>query len=61
MSVAVGSGRAHLRHPRLPLKAASFRTWPGSRAHVAQDPAVNAAPGEPVPKASPSERFSAPL
>jgi len=53
MSVAFGSSRARLRHPRLPLKAASFRTWPDSRAYVAQDPAVNAAPGGPVPKASP--------
>ena len=26
VSVAFGSGRAHLRHPRHPLKAASFRT-----------------------------------
>jgi len=43
VSVVFGSCRAHLRHPRHPLKAASFRTWPDSRAHVAQDPAVNAA------------------
>jgi len=42
VSVVYGSSRASLRHPRHPLKAASFRTWPGSRAHVAQDPAVNA-------------------
>jgi len=43
VSVVFGSCRAHLRHPRHPLKAASFRTWPDSRAYVAQDPAVNAA------------------
>jgi len=41
----VSSGQALLHHPRLPLKAASFRTWPGSRAHVAQDLTVSAAIG----------------
>jgi len=61
VAVAFGSSRARLRHPRLPLKAASFRTWPGSRAHVAQDPTVNAARGALTPTASPSERDSAPL
>src|ERR1700688_4841656 len=59
--VAFGSSRAYLRHPRLPLKAASFRTCPASRASVAQAPAVNAARGVLTPKASPSERYSAPL
>jgi len=61
VSVAVGSSRARLRHPRLPLKAASFRTWPGSRAYVAQDPAVNTFRDALTPTASPSERDSAPL
>jgi len=39
---------------RLPLKAASFRTWPGSQADTAQDLAVNAACGGPAPGAGPS-------
>jgi len=61
VSVVVGSSRALLRHPRHPLKAASFRTWPGSRAHVAQDPAVNTFRDALTPTVSPSERDSAPL
>jgi len=30
---------------RWPLKAASFRTWPGSRADIGRDPAIDAAIG----------------
>jgi len=36
------AGRSRHAH-RWPLKAASFRTWPGSRADVARDPAIDAA------------------
>jgi len=36
---------------RWPLKAASFRTWPGSRADIARDPAINAPNSALTPRA----------
>jgi len=35
------AGRSRCAYRR-PLKAASFRTWPGSRACIARDPAIDA-------------------
>jgi len=54
----VGRPRAACRWP---LKAASFRTWPGSRVDIGRDPAIDAAGGALARGPGPSEGDSAPL